>query len=67
MSFMMALGTVAFKEILSLRVNPREVLSATKANALLPTYDFPNFNSETAEVNAMTLPWNDWYAIHLFP
>ena len=40
---------------------------ATRDNHHLPCYVSPNPDPEAMEVNALSLPWNQWASIYLFP
>ena len=56
-----------FGWVCSLTLPPQVDLFATRDNHLLPCYVSPCPDPEAVEVNAMSIPWNRWASIYLFP
>ena len=62
-----SLDLQTFRWLCSLSVPPQVDLFATRENHLLPAYVSPCPDPGALEVNAMSLSWDEWESIYLFP
>ncbi|MEL7079583.1 MAG: reverse transcriptase domain-containing protein, partial [Cyanobacteria bacterium J06582_2] len=62
-----SLDTRSFSTVTTLMPNLQVDLFATRENHKLPAYVSPDLDQGAVGTNAMTLDWNSWSSIYLFP